>query len=918
MSQADVSLGTKAKEVLEFVSEKFQAVMPIIARGMKRVFGSQNERVLRAILPVVEHINSLERETIRLSDTELKAKKDEFKQRLGAGETLDDILPDAFAVGREASRRVLRTKDSNLPMRHFDVQLIGSIILHSGKIAEMVTGEGKTLVATLPCYLNALEENGVHVVTVNDYLAQRDRDWMAPFFEALGMTVGAIQSNMSNAKRKQAYDCDVTYGTNNEFGFDYLRDNMKSSLEAQCQRGLNYAVVDEVDSVLVDEARTPLIISGPAEESTDKYYKACACVKRLKGIEKNDWDIIIEKEGFIEEHDKSPLEDQYEIDFICSEKDHSVTLTEHGIIRAQNYLKVDDFYTGRNIDWPHHIEQAIRAKDVYKKDVEYVIKEGGIVIVDEFTGRLMEGRRWSDGLHQAVEAKEHLRIKEENQTLATITFQNLFKLYNKISGMTGTAQTEAEEFYKIYELDVVAIPTNQPLLRLEQPDYVLGTTKEKYKAIEEEISEIHEIGRPILVGTTSIERSEMLSERLTRRGVPHEVLNARQHEREAHIVATAGQKGRVTIATNMAGRGTDIVLGPGIPALGGLHIIGTERHESRRIDNQLRGRSGRQGDPGSSRFFLSLEDDLMRRFASDRMRSLMQRFGMSDGQAIESPLVSKSIGKAQKKVEEYHFEVRKQLMEYDEVMNEQRMLIYEMRQEFLQGINMKKTVLEWCEDCIDGAVQHYLPGELRHGEWETQEFCDWFERKFGELILSSDLEDITSHEKIEELILDRVKEIYQKKEQEDGEESVRLLERFLLLETIDVKWKEHLHSMDMLRSGIGLRGYGQVDPKVIYKKEGYEIFEEMLNTVKNEVTDYFFKVHIEREEAEQVLDGIFSEGNAIHEEFQSSDLEHAQHAGASEEPLKPQRRETEKVNRNALCPCGSGKKYKKCCMSRGE
>ncbi|MBI2194427.1 MAG: preprotein translocase subunit SecA [Planctomycetes bacterium] len=908
MSQETPTFGQKTLERLESLGEFLQRFPPVVVRTLKSVFGSHNERVLRVLYPLVERINALEPEMVRRTDAELKAGTARFRERLAHGEMLDDLLPEAFAAVREAAKRVLRTKDSQpMHMRHFDVQLIGGIILHQGKIAEMVTGEGKTLVATLPAYLNALEGRGVHVVTVNDYLARRDRDWMEPLFDFLGMTVGAIQSNMLNSKRQQMYACDVTYGTNNEFGFDYLRDHMKPSLESQVQRGRRYAIVDEVDSVLIDEARTPLIISGPTEESTDKYYKAHACVKRLKGMDKNEWEQLTEGH-----EDKSEFEQQ--CDYVYSEKDHSVMMTERGIVRAQESLNVDDFYTGRNIDWPHFLEQAIRAKEIYKKDVDYVVKDGGIVIVDEFTGRLMEGRRWSDGLHQAIEAKEHLRIKEENQTLATITFQNFFKLYDKIAGMTGTAMTEGAEFFKIYKLEVVAIPPNKPLRRIEHADFIFGTSKEKYRAIEEEIVEVHETGRPILVGTISIERSEMLSERLRRRGIEHEVLNARHHEREAQIIALAGQNGRVTIATNMAGRGTDIVLGPGVAELGGLHIVGTERHEARRIDNQLRGRSGRQGDPGSSRFFLSLEDDLMRRFASDRMRSLMQRFGLNDGQPIESNLVSRSIARAQKRVEEYHFEIRKNLQEYDEVMNEQRKLIYGLRQEFLQGRNMKETLLEWSDDCLSGAIDHFLPGDPRAGEWQIPGLCQWFKRKFTVEVAPADLEGKSS-EAIQNLLLQRVRQKYEERERAEGPENMRTIERFLLLETMDTKWKDHLYSMDMLRAGIGLRGYGQVDPKIVYKKEGYEIFEEMYNSMKDEVGDYLFRVRIAKEEAQEILDQNYHEGQAIHEEFQGqAGGQTAAAAGSTPERLEPQRRETPRVKRNDPCPCNSGKKYKNCCM----
>lgn len=918
MEQQEQSFKDNALEKLEQVGEKLNKVAEVVVNGIKVVFGSRNDRLVREMCQASEQINALEKDMVRLSDAELSGKTEEFRKRLDDGETLDDLLPDAFAVAREASKRVLRTRDSDpVHMRHFDVQLIGGMVLHRGMIAEMVTGEGKTLVATAACYLNALAGKGVHVVTVNDFLARRDAEWNSPLFEFLGMSVGAIQSNMSNAKRRRAYSCDVTYGTNNEFGFDYLRDNMKPNQEDQCQRPLNYAVIDEVDSVLVDEARTPLIISGPTNEATDKYYKACACAKRLKGINKNDWEIMVQEAGLTEgEHDKTPLENEHEIDYIFSEKDHSVSTTEHGIIRAQDYLKVDDFYTGKNIDWPHHMEQALRAKELYHRDDQYLVKEGEVVIIDEFTGRTMEGRRWSDGLHQAVEAKEGLKIKEENQTLATITFQNLFKLYNKISGMTGTAMTEAAEFFKMYELEVVAIPTNRPLRRMEHPDLIFGTSKEKYRAIEQEIAEVNEEGRPILVGTTSVERSELLSKYLKRRGIEHEILNARHHGREAEIVKDAGLMGRVTIATNMAGRGTDIVLGKGVKELGGLHVVATERHEARRIDNQLRGRAGRQGDPGSSRFFLSLEDDLMRRFAGDKMRHMMQRFGMNSGQPIESGLVSKSIAKAQKRVEEYHFEIRKQLQEYDEVMNEQRKLIYSMRQDYLEGRNMKTTILEWLEDIIYGSVDYFLESEEeRQGDWELPELCEWFTNKFPEEVREDELTGKTRDEIIEHLVQE-TREMYKKKEAAQGDENMRLIETFLLLEGIDQRWKEHLHNMDMLRSGIGLRGYGQKDPKIEYKKEGYEIFEDMLNAIKEEVTDLVFKVHIAREEAEEIRDSRYSEGNAIHDDFQGGEGPEGQTNLGENEPLEPQRREQEKVSRNSPCPCGSGKKYKSCCMRK--
>src|SRR3989338_1431101 len=648
---------------------------------LTKVFGTSNERIINKIKPIAAYINSLEPKMMSLTDAEIRQQTDKFKERLTKGETVDDILPEAFATVREASRRVLIAPSPDSPnrtMRHFDVQLIGGVVLHQGKIAEMATGEGKTLVATLPAYLNALTGNGVHIVTVNDYLAKRDRDWMSPVYEFLGMKAGAIQSHQEYEEKKAAYLCDITYGTNNEFGFDYLRDNMRIRSEEQVQisRGLNYAIVDEVDSILVDEARTHLIISGPAEESTEKYYIADRVARRLK----------------VGKH------------FEIKEKERMVHLDEEGIEEVEKQLNVDSLYTGTNMEWPHHIEQALRAHHLFKNDKDYIVKNGEVIIVDEFTGRLMEGRVWSDGLHQAVQAKEHQRIKEENQTLATITLQNFFRLYKKLAGMTGTAITEAAEFDKIYKLEVVVIPTNKPLHRTNFPDRVYRTEKEKFNAIIKEIVEVHKEGRPILVGTVSIEKSELLSERLRKEGVEHEVLNAKHHEREAHIIAKAGQRGNLTIATNMAGRGTDIVLGEGVPTLGGLHIVGTERHEARRIDNQLRGRAGRQGDPGSSRFYVSLQDDLMRIFASERVSSLLKMFGMEEGMAIEHSMVTKSIERAQKKVEEHNFEIRKHLLEYDEVMDEQRKTIYGMRQDALEGKNLRDYVLRMMEDSIKEIV----------------------------------------------------------------------------------------------------------------------------------------------------------------------------------------------------------------------
>jgi len=851
---------------------------------------SRNERILRELQPIVEQINALEPKMMRLKDSELAAKTDEFKDRLAHGETLDDLLPEAFAVVREVSRRILITPNPDSPyptMRHFDVQLIGGIVLHQGKIAEMATGEGKTLVATLPAYLNALTGKGVHIVTVNDYLARRDRDWMGPVYEFLGMKAGALQDGQSIEEKKEAYNCDITYGTDHEFGFDYLRDNMRISVEEQVQRSRYYAIVDEVDSVLIDEARTPLIISGPAEESTNKYYIADKIARRLK-------------KG---------------VHFEIKEKENAAHLTEEGIERVEKELGVGSIYAGRNVDWPHYIEQALRARHLYKRDRDYIVKGGEVVIVDEFTGRLMPGRVWSDGLHQAICAKEHLKIKEENQTLATITYQNFFRLYEKLAGMTGTAATEAAEFQKIYGLEVVVIPTNKKLIRHSYPDVVYRTEREKFDAIEEEIVRIHKTGRPILVGTVSIEKSEMLSERLKRRGIKHEVLNAKHHEREAQIIAKAGQRGAVTIATNMAGRGTDIVLGEGVAELGGLHIIGTERHEARRIDNQLRGRAGRQGDPGSSQFFLSLEDDLMRIFASERVSAILKKFGMEEGMAIEHPMVTRSIERAQKRVEERNFEIRKTLLEYDEVMNEQRKIIYNQRQEILEGKNLKQMVLDMLTEVTQDAIDMFIGDRSNPDEWDLQGLVSWVRRKAGIELTPDSLKEKTPEE-IEEELIKLLHRAYDEREREVGEEQMRRIERFLLLERIDSKWKDHLYAMDHLKAGIGLRGYGQVDPKIEYKREGYAMFDEMVRSIKQDVTDLIFKVRVEKED-EELLGAIWRESSAVHDSSSAYTAQREQAIAASqgggEGVSRPIVVTAQRVGRNDPCPCGSGKKFKKCC-----
>ena len=863
-----------------------------------KLFGTSNERIIKSIRPIVDQINALEQKMMSLTDAEIRQKTDEFKERLSKGETMDDLLPEAFAVVREGSRRVLIAPNPDSPnrtMRHFDVQLIGGVVLHEGKIAEMATGEGKTLVATLPTYLNALTGNGVHIVTVNDYLAKRDRDWMTPLYEFLGLKAGAIQSNQEYNEKKAAYLCDITYGTNNEFGFDYLRDNMRVRPEEQVQisRGLNYAIVDEVDSILVDEARTPLIISGPAEESTEKYYIADKIARRLKAGKH----------------------------FEIKEKERAAHLSEEGVEEVEKQLNVDSLYTGTNMEWPHYIEQALRAHHLFKNDRDYIVKNGEVIIVDEFTGRLMEGRVWSDGLHQAVQAKEHQRIKEENQTLATITLQNFFRLYKKLAGMTGTAMTEAAEFDKIYKLEVVLIPTNKPMHRTNFPDRVYRTEKEKFDAIIKEIVEVHKEGRPTLVGTVSIEKSETLSEKLTREGIEHEVLNAKQHEREAHIIAKAGQRGNVTIATNMAGRGTDIVLGEGIAALGGLHIIGTERHEARRIDNQLRGRAGRQGDPGSSRYYVSLQDDLMRIFASERVSSLLKMFGMEEGMAIEHSMVSKSIERAQKKVEEHNFEIRKHLLDYDEVMDQQRKTIYSLRQDALEGKNLRDYVLRMMEDSIKEIVTFAYDTKSSRDEGDQLDLTAWFKQKFGFTIDLNEVEGKT-RPSVEASLIKKAEVAYEAKESEIGKEEMEKIAQILLLEKIDIKWKDHLYAMDHLRSGIGLRGYAQIDPKIEYKREALGMFESMNLSIRDEVTDLIFKLQPVKEterkdiwHPDQFVHKEVSGLEAIHESpvtvgtVQDVNADSEEQVERKIEPIKVGL----KVGRNQPCTCGSGKKFKQCC-----
>ncbi len=802
-----------------------------------------------------------------MSDDDLKAKTPEFKQRIEKEEPLDDLLPEAFAVAREASIRTLG-------MRPFDVQMIGGIVLHQGRIAEMKTGEGKTLVAVMPVYLNALTGRGVHLVTVNDYLARRDSEWMGKVYTFLGLSVGCIVHGLDDPERKAAYQSDVTYGTNNEFGFDYLRDNMKFRIEDMVQRELNYAIVDEVDSILIDEARTPLIISGPAEKSTELYYNINRIIPQLKE----------------------------EAHYTREEKSRTVALTEEGVARAERLLGIENLYDPRHIDILHHVQQALRAHTLFKKDVDYIVKDGKVIIVDEFTGRLMPGRRYSEGLHQALEAKEGVRIENENQTLASITFQNYFRMFNKLAGMTGTADTEAPEFAKIYKLDVVVIPPHKKMIRIDHPDCIYRTEREKFRAVVKEIRELYEKGRPVLVGTVNIAKSEKLSEMLRRVGVPHQVLNAKHHEMEAEIVAQAGQPLAVTISTNMAGRGTDIVLGPGVVDLGGLHIIGTERHEARRIDNQLRGRSGRQGDPGSSRFYLSLEDDLMRIFAADRLSGLMQRIGMEEDEPIEHRLISRAIENAQSKVEAQNFSIRKQLLNYDDVMNQQRLVIYQQRREALQGENLKPAILDMVEDLVDGVVQEYTTEDTYAEDWDLEKISSEMYRLFGlQLTLTEEsLGDMKRDELLEDL-LDKVIKKYEEREREFGESVMRDLENYLLLQTVDSYWKDHLLNMDHLKEGIGLRGYGQQDPLVAYKREGHALFQDMIERIKEEAVRLLFHIQLQREEQVQEL----------RQEQEDQPMFYGPAGGGSPRPQAV--RKDRKIGRNDPCPCGSGKKYKKCC-----
>ena len=978
-----------------------------------KVFGTKNERELKRLWPQVEAINALEPQMQQLSDGQLRAKTDEFRKRIQdhlaslpdepdadpdrlkeledertklINEVLDELLVEAFAVVREAGRRVLQ-------MRHFDVQLIGGMVLHQGKIAEMKTGEGKTLVATLPVYLNALSGRGVHVVTVNDYLAKRDSEWMGKLYRFLGLTVGVIVHDLDDEKRREAYASDVTYGTNNEFGFDYLRDNMKFDVHDCVQRKHNFAIVDEVDSILIDEARTPLIISGASEESTDKYARVNRIIPKLeKG----------------EEIDTAPGEPkELTGDYVVDEKHKSITVTDIGWEKVEQLLGIGNIADPENWELKHHVDTAVKAHALYKRDVEYVVKDGEVIIVDEFTGRLMPGRRWSDGLHQAIEAKENVKIERENQTLATITFQNYFRMYKKLAGMTGTAETEAAEFEKIYRLEVMVIPTNKVMLRLENPDVVYRTEKEKYYAASDEIQNLHATGRPVLVGTTSIEKSERLSELLKKKNIKHVVLNAKYHEREAEIVAQAGRKGMVTIATNMAGRGTDILLGGNpefmakqecvkkgiaqplraaqgkiqidvdetkstvwyyagneyvvptdqwtetfnryklqtdqehdeVTAVGGLHIFGTERHEARRIDNQLRGRAGRQGDPGSSRFYLSLEDDLMRIFAKEWVSKLLQRLGMEEGIPIESRLITRRIATAQEAVEAQNFEARKHLLEYDDVMNKQREAVYGLRRQLLEGVEQKELILEdYVSGILSDVMDQFCGAKVHPDNWDIKGLKDAIFTRFGVDILAEGIKpESLSRQELGDAIFAKLKERYDAKEKLIGPDAMRYHERMIMLSVLDSQWKDHLRDMDHLKEGIGLRGYGQHDPLVEYKRESFDMFEAMMTRFQEETARYLYLMQILERPApasEAQLHGAGLDGNGsrpprnvstsvdeLEESFQRKkrrELEQARMAGSGEaQTVQQVVRGTAKIGRNDPCPCGSGKKYKKCCGAQG-
>ncbi len=861
----------------------------MIQTVINKIFGTKSERDLKKIQHYVDSANALSADMEKLTDDQLKAKTQEFKDRLAQGETLDDLLPEAFATVREAAKRVIG-------LRPYDVQLLGGIVLHQGKIAEMRTGEGKTLVAVLPSYLNALTGKGVHVVTVNDYLAKRDRQWMGPIHEFLGLTVGFIGHDMPNAERREMYQKDITYVTNNELGFDYLRDNMVINRQDRVLRPLNYCIVDEVDSILIDEARTPLIISGPSDQSTDKYYIVNRLIPSLKVR------IITEKDEVKAKYEGINLDDG--VDAIIDEKAHTATLTDTGIAKAEKFLNVTNLYDDVQSEWVHHINQALRAHHLYERDVDYVVKDGEVIIVDEFTGRLMPGRRWSDGLHQAVEAKEGLPIKEENQTLATITFQNFFKLYNKLSGMTGTAMTEANEFWQIYKLDVVEIRPNRPSKRIDYPDLVYLTERAKFNAIVEEVENLWKKGAPVLVGTRSIEKSEKLSQMLRQKGIPHKVLNAKYHEMEAQIISQAGRKGAVTIATNMAGRGTDIVLGgnpatqeeqDAVVALGGLHVIGSERHESRRIDNQLRGRCARQGDPGSSRFYIALDDELMRLFAnSQKIASILSHVGMQEGEAIESFLLTRQIEGAQRMVEGRNFDIRKQLLDYDKVMNQQRTAVYGIRNAILDGENMADKSHQMMQEIVEELVeQYYHPQHPQRSDFAALNAN--LHRFFP---LPFELTDQTVGKKTQEElvqdIMNAVKDLYAQRTLYFAEQGIDFgeVERMLLLQIIDTAWKQNLYELDQLQSSVSLRGYAQKDPLIEYQKESYKLYTSMMNRIRDLMVSYIFRLQLPPRQTA---------------------AERAQ-AAAAKNPQQGENEPVQKhIGRNDPCPCGSGKKYKKCC-----
>ena len=851
---------------------------------LEKIFGNYSEKELKKINPIVDKIESYDSAMQALSDEELKAKTDEFKQRLANGETLDDILPEAFAAVREAAWRVRE-------MKPFRVQLIGGIVLHQGRIAEMKTGEGKTLVAVMPAYLNALEGKGVHIVTVNDYLAHRDAEWMGEIFRFMGLSVGCILNSLTSAERQEAYGCDITYATNNELGFDYLRDNMVVRIENLVQRGLHYAIIDEVDSILIDEARTPLIISGSGTKSTQLYEIADGFVKGLKkGRILNEDDAL---NPLIKEEIKE------EGDFVVDEKAKTVTLTQQGVEKAEKFFNIENLSDPENIEILHHINNGLKANYNMFKDQNYVVQNDEILIVDEFTGRIMPGRRYSDGLHQAIEAKEHVKVKRESKTLATITFQNFFNKYEKKSGMTGTAQTEEAEFRNIYNMDVVCIPTNRPVIRNDKTDVVYTTENGKFRAVVEEIKEAHEKGQPVLVGTITIEKSELLSSMLKREGIPHQVLNAKYHEKEAEIIALAGQKGAVTIATNMAGRGTDIQLGEGVKELGGLRIVGTERHESRRIDNQLRGRSGRQGDPGESRFFISMEDELMRLFGSDKTKEMVEKMGIGEDEPIEHGMLSKAIESAQKKVEGNNFATRKRLLEYDEVMNEQREIIYGERKRVLMGENLRDSIQSMIDQIVDRTVDRYITDETPIDQWDMIGFNEGIHEIIplkGNFLVPEDKKDTVTKESFRDDIKKIAHRLYELKEQEiNDDEKMRELERVIMLKVIDSRWMDHIDDMDQMRQGISLQSYAQKDPLIEYKYVSYDMFEEMSNSIQTDTVKTLYRVRVVTEaKREEVAKPMFTNKD-------------------DSVAAKPVQRKTAKVGRNDPCPCGSGKKYKNCC-----